>query len=89
MKFIQRKRFKKMFRNLSQAQRDRVNEALRIFVKNPMDPILRNHPLKGGLKGKRAIDIEFDLRISFEEYDEYHVVVLLAVGTHQQVYGKS
>ncbi|MBI2453349.1 type II toxin-antitoxin system mRNA interferase toxin, RelE/StbE family [Candidatus Peregrinibacteria bacterium] len=56
------------------------------FTKNPHDKILRNHPLKGRLIGKRAFSVTSDMRIVFEEYNSYTLVIMFHVGTHNQVY---
>jgi mRNA-degrading endonuclease YafQ of YafQ-DinJ toxin-antitoxin module len=39
------------------------------------------------LLGKKAISINSDLRIIFEEFDDYTLVVFLDLGTHNRVYG--
>ncbi|MEK7102502.1 MAG: type II toxin-antitoxin system mRNA interferase toxin, RelE/StbE family [Patescibacteria group bacterium] len=60
--------------------------AIARFVHDPHDPLLRNHPLKGALLGKRAFSVTASFRVVFEEYDHYAVVLMLSVGTHNQVY---
>ena len=67
--------------------REKVINTVKRFQINPTDPILRNHPLKGGMSGKRAISVTGDVRIIFEEYDNYVLVIMLDLGTHAQVYG--
>lgn len=63
-----------------------VDDSLRLFEKTPLHPLLNNHPLRGKLNGKRAISVKFDLRIVFEERDNYAIVIMLAVGAHSKVY---
>lgn len=63
-----------------------VDKAILIFRKNPFDPRLSNHGLKGVMHGKRSIAATDDLRIIFEEFDGYTVVILLKVGGHGKVY---
>lgn len=65
---------------------DKVLDALTVFQDNPFDPHLKNHPLVGKLAGQRAFSVTGDLRVLFEEYDTYVLVLLLDVGTHSQVY---
>lgn len=36
--------------------------------------------------GKRAISVMGDMRIIFEEFNDYTLVLMLDVGTHNQVY---
>lgn len=38
------------------------------------------------MKGQRSISARFDLRIIFEECDGYAVVIMIAVGNHEEVY---
>lgn len=86
MKIYRHKKFKKAYQKLSPQLKERVNETLRQFIKNPYAKELHNHPLKGSMAGKRAIYAGFDLRIIFEEEYKYIVVYLIDVGTHNQVY---
>ena len=78
--------FKKSFEKLPTKHQDKVNEILDQFLENPNDRTLRNHELKGKLNGKRAISVTGDLRIIFQEFEDYTVVLLSDVGTHSQVY---
>lgn len=86
MIIIPKKSFLKTYAKLKASQREKVDLALRNFLKNPTDPILRNHALKGNLTGKRAIRAGFDLRIVFKVEGDYVRVLMLSVGTHNQVY---
>lgn len=38
------------------------------------------------MKGGCSLSAGFDLRIIFEERDGYAVVIMIAVGTHEEVY---
>lgn len=58
---------------------------IRIFRKKPLDSRLRNHPLKGKLKGKWAFSITDNIRIVYE-WKSKNVVRLLAIGKHEDVY---
>lgn len=80
------RRFDKAFAKLGQADQRRVEAALRLFVDQPFHPSLRNHGLEGKLKGLRAITAGYDLRIVYETKDGHIRVLLLNVGTHDEVY---
>ena len=82
------KKFKKQYRKLAPKLQKKVRQKVEIFETNPHHHQLYNHALQGQLKGKRAIAITGDLRIIFEEHDNYTLVIMLDVGTHSQVYGK-
>lgn len=86
MKIIYKKRFLKAFQKLSAKNQRAVTESLNTFHRNPFAVTLENHPLQGALKGKRSISARFDLRIIFEEYDQYMIVTMLTVGSHADVY---
>ncbi len=81
-----KKSFTKSYQKLSSQEQIRVDQALVEFQKNPHQTDLRNHTLKGTLKGQRAISAGFDLRIIYREEQEHAVVHLIKTGTHNQVY---
>jgi addiction module RelE/StbE family toxin len=64
--------------------------ALRLFMSNPSDPNLDNHPLKNPWKGCRSIDITADYRAIYEEINEEDEVIahFITIGTHQELYTK-
>lgn len=69
--------------------RNKVDECIIIFKKNPHDFQLNNHPLKREYKGKRSIDITADWRAVFEEIiegEEEPFVYFIALDTHKKLY---
>lgn len=86
MKVFRHKNFTKQYKELSVKQQTLVDETLMVFYKNPLHPKLRNHNLKGKYRGCSSIDVAFDLRIIFKQTKNYVVVVLLKVGSHNQLY---
>lgn len=87
MKILYHKNFDKHFKKLTDKLQNKVIAIIEVFRKNPFDPVLKNHPLKGELNGTRAISVAGDIRIVFEEHDSYVLVIMLDIGTHNQVYG--
>jgi addiction module RelE/StbE family toxin len=87
MKIIRKKAFEKKYFKLLNGQQKRVDEAIKIFVDNPHDIRLHNHKLKGKFLGMRSISAGGDLRIIFEEFDNYIVVMFITIGSHSQLYG--
>ncbi|PIR46988.1 MAG: hypothetical protein COV07_01480 [Candidatus Vogelbacteria bacterium CG10_big_fil_rev_8_21_14_0_10_45_14] len=65
--------------------REKIKDRIKLFVKNPFDPILNNHPLKGKLAEYRSINIGGDYRAIFFE-PERGVAVFVDVGTHSKLY---
>jgi addiction module RelE/StbE family toxin len=62
----------------------RAKERIDIFVKNPNDPILKDHPLKGKSKGFRAFSITGDIRVIYQIIEG--TAYFFDIGTHNQVY---
>lgn len=86
MKILSRKAFVKAYAKLPDVQKRAVNEALLLFKESPSDPVLRDHALKGKMKGLRAFSAGYDLRVIYKEEGGFITVILLDVGTHNQVY---
>lgn len=80
------KNFEKRFKKLDERLKGKVLNKLELFIDNPFEASLKNHPLKGALKGKRAFSVTGDVRVIFEEVDDYLLVIMLDLGTHNQVY---
>ena len=58
-----------------------------LFSHKPNDTRLKTHALKRHLKGKFAFSVNDDVRIVFEWMGK-NTARFLAIGHHQQVYGK-
>jgi len=86
MKVKYHKRFEKQFKKLLEKDKQKVLKTIEIFVINPHHNILRNHSLKGALSGKRSISAGSNLRIIFEEINDYTLVIFLDLGRHNRVY---
>lgn len=86
MTIVFHKNFVKTYEKLSLKQQEKVERILFIFQRNPHDPQLKNHPLHGGQKGKRAVSAGGDLRLVFKEENNYQNVIFVRVGTHTQAY---
>ena len=80
------KKFRKAYLKLPAKKRQKIDETILKFQRNPFDETLKNHALKGEFAGCRSISAGGDLRIIFREFEGYVVVVFLHVGTHSQVY---
>lgn len=86
MKVLYHKKFDKHFEKLTFKLQDKVIETIDLFKINPHNPSLKNHTLKGEMAGKNSISVTGDIRIIFEEHDNYILVIMLNVGTHNQIY---
>ena len=81
-----KKSFQKKYNKLDLKTRKKVDKAVNKFIDDPFDISLKNHPLRGSMKNFRAISVTSDIRIIIEEFENYTVVFLVDVGTHNQVY---
>jgi mRNA-degrading endonuclease YafQ of YafQ-DinJ toxin-antitoxin module len=65
-----------------------IESALRMLATDAFDPRLKTHKLKGALDGIWACSAGYDLRILFEfvQRDGREAVLLLSMGTHDEVY---
>jgi len=85
LKAFYHKDFKKDFKKLPKNMRERFAQRFIVFLKNPADLILRDHPLLGVLQGKRAFSVGGDIRVVYRFLDK-NTILLLRIGTHNQVY---
>lgn len=86
MKIITHKKFDKAFVKLTSEQRTSVKQAIATFESNRLDPNLRDHSLKGKMKGLRAFSAGWNLRVIYREEGGFVTIILLDAGTHAQVY---
>jgi len=86
MKIQYHKNFKKQFDKLLEKKKKKVLNTIKIFINDPKDKKLKTHDLKGKLLGKKAISVSPDLRIIFEENNNYMLVIFLDLGSYNKVY---
>ena len=77
-------RFLRKAKKLREPQASMLRAALRRFVIEPQDPLLRTHKLKGELDGYCAFSVDDDLRVLFRWEGEEAFLVNL--GSHDEVY---
>ncbi|MBI4824783.1 MAG: type II toxin-antitoxin system mRNA interferase toxin, RelE/StbE family [Nitrospirae bacterium] len=61
-----------------------VVERLTLLQKDPHDPCLKTHELKGKLKGILSTSLTYDYRVVF--VIEGNAIYLLNIGSHDEVY---
>jgi len=85
MKIKFHKNFEKQYRKLNQKQKEKVQEKLELFLTDPFDKTLHNHPLKGKYLDYRSINISGDLRAIYKmvNTDECQFIIL---GSHSELY---
>lgn len=87
MKIIFHSNFDKQYKKLRKNEQKRVKEKLDLFLSDEFNPILNNHPLKGGYQNYRSINITGDLRAIYKLQDA-DVRIFVAVDTHSNLYKK-
>jgi len=61
-------------------------KTLEIFSDDPFDSKLKTHKLTGKLSGLWAVSVDYDCRIVFKFYKEANEVLLIDIGSHDEVY---
>jgi mRNA interferase YafQ len=84
MRLHRHKSFERGYKKLRPAQRERLKQALRLFITDPMHPELYNHPLTGEWTGFRSIAFGGDWRAHYKAVGDEAIFV--ACGTHSQLY---
>ena len=85
MKINFHKNFEKQYKKLKVNEQKKAQERLSIFLKNPFNPLLNNHPLKGKYLDYRSINITGDLRAIFKKSSKE--IIFVAIGSHSNLYG--
>ena len=85
LQFLYHREFRKDYKKLSSKVQKAFAERIVLFAQDPFQPLLRDHALHGDLEGKRAFSINGDIRVVYRVLDK-KTVMLLRVGTHNQVY---
>lgn len=79
------KDFIKQAKKLNSELRKKLLQRIDLFINDPLDPVLRNHALKGKYKAYRSIDITGDMRALYLQQNGE--AIFDVVGTHSQLYG--
>ena len=85
MKIRFHKNFEKQYKKLRKREQEKVQKKLELFLKNPFNPILNNHPLKGKYTDYRSINIAGDLRAVYKFINENECIFVI-VDIHSSLY---
>jgi len=77
--------FKSRFNKLPKKIQEKFENRLEIFIKEPANPLLKIHTLKGNLLGLRAFSVTGDYRVLYRMVNPL-TAKLIDIGTHNQVY---
>ena len=78
------KHLKKQYSKLSQKIQVKFANRLKVFVDNPFDKGLNNHPLHGDYSEYRSINVTGDIRAVYEVRG--NTVIFLIIDTHSNLY---
>ncbi len=67
--------------------RTRFADTLAQLAADPFEPSLRLHPLTGKLEGMQAVSLTYRYRITLTVQVTEHEILLLDIGSHDEVYG--
>lgn len=84
MRVVASAHFLRRARKLKPPRDELLRAALRRFVADPQDPLLRTHKLKGDLADYWSFGVDDDLRVLFRW--DGNVCFLVALGTHDEIY---
>jgi addiction module RelE/StbE family toxin len=88
MKVKYTKKFAKQYDKANLKIQTVFKEKVRLFLNDPSNPQLRNHPLKGTLSGYKSINITGDWRALYteDEQEDEMIIIFEMIGTHSQLY---
>ncbi len=82
-------KFKRTYKNWSKKHPDLVESfrtKMELFANKPFHPSLRTHSLSGILRGLWSLWITYEYRLIFKFVDRKKKVLLIDIGTHEEVY---
>lgn len=90
-RFIRERQFEKSVERLRQGKtwsEKRVREFLKLLASGETLPsICKDHQLKGDMSAHRECHIKHDLLLQYRRDEEREVIVLVNIGTHQDLFG--
>lgn len=86
MEIIYSSKFARGYKKLPNNIKDSAEEQETVFRKNPFDPALKTHKLKGKLNGFLSFSIGYKYRIIFEFSKDKNTAYFHSVGDHE-IYG--
>lgn len=82
--------FERTYRRLARrdrALRDAFAETLVLLEQDPRHPLFKLHALRGSLEGLWAVRVTYKIRLVLLLREQERAVVLVDIGSHDEVYG--
>jgi len=77
--------FFRKYKKLPRSVKIKFIERKNLFLKEPFNPLLNNHPVDRRYPNCRSINVTGDYRAIFKQ--ENNQAIFLLIGTHSQLYG--
>ena len=84
MQVVFHKNFKKQTKKFK-TLKTKIEQRLFLFMQDPFNPILNNHPLIGKYKGYRSINITADYRAVYESIND-DLALFVTLDKHSNLY---
>jgi len=84
MQVVFHKNFKKQTAKFK-ALKTKIEQRLFLFIEDPFNPVLNNHPLIGKYKGYRSINITADYRAVYESIND-DLAFFITLDKHSNLY---
>ena len=84
MQVVFHKNFKKQTKKFK-TLKTKIEQRLFLFMQDPFNPILNNHPLIGKYKGYRSINITADYRAVYESIND-DLAYFITLDKHSNLY---
>ena len=85
MKIVLHNRFLKQYSKLRTKDQEKFRARRDLFLTDPHNPTLNNHPLSGKYKGYCSINITGDIRVIYKLVHE-NTALFVAIGSHSSLY---
>jgi addiction module RelE/StbE family toxin len=85
MKIRFHKDFEKRYEKLTEKEQEKTRGRIGLFLENPFDLRLNNHPLKGKYTDYRSINITGDIRAVYKLISEKECIFVI-IGRHGNLY---
>ncbi|OGZ02130.1 MAG: hypothetical protein A2946_01665 [Candidatus Liptonbacteria bacterium RIFCSPLOWO2_01_FULL_53_13] len=79
--------FKKRYKKLRDAEKQKFRERISVFMKDRSDPVLNNHPLHGKYAGYWSINVTGDLRALYKLAGS-EKCMFVKIDTHAKLYSR-
>ncbi len=85
MKIRFHKNFEKQYKRLNKKEQERARKRLELFLEDPFNSQLNNHPLRGKYTDYRSVNITGDLRAIYKFINE-NECLFITIDSHSNLY---